>query len=1050
MSEAAAFGREPIQVVELDCDHCENFYGVAPCTAGTAIVFTRQGTLTGTITLESAASAVDEAYRGERIRFPGRALSEASRITGYVGASRAVTLETGRSWPQNRLQHSCALDNAAWQKPSPAATITANAAAVPAKYGGATIADTVSFGGTTQPIHQEASVSAGHGSHVAMFLVRKPASGGIDKIKAGLRLSGGTAVEAWTAFTFSSSTAELLGPDAAQVTEWGAVDEGGGWWLLYVALANNGGNGTARCSLGAHDGATGDVYAAFGSVADTGLRPLAITGATVPAGVPAGGSVDAKHNHIGYSNDLSNAWWNKIGTSVVSGPDSDGWWTLTDNDTGAWEYVDRLWTVPNDSGSEHVLAAKIKKETSATAYVLFRFGFVGGTSVNGEIRLDPQTGAFTAPFPAALIDHGVVDGGDHWFVWVRAKNNSSGNTTMVVRIFPAGGPLPTSSTAVVTAQGSCRIKDIQLCAGAQLWNFVTTSGAGVDKPGSGHTYDIAASFDPPPPDLAGACFNTFATCQDPDNYVKGVKTLRFVTRQQRLDPDWGAIPSLVSARTTPTRLNVGATLDSSSGLGNRATCAAEFDDHPDGDLFTDPYVAHRVYDPRTRGTFWTKWIARNPYFARRSMRVLNGYTSQPLNEFRVLHYVMDRFSGPDSRGRVTLHGTDVLRFADAKKAQAPLASRGVLSAGIAAGDTSLAVTGATAAEYTDVANRRRIRIGDEVIAYTSITGSGPITFTGLTRGVDGTTAASHASGDTVQNCLRFYQADVWDIVYELLNTWAGIDAGLLDYAQWDAEGTLWLSEMVLTAVIAEPTSVAQLLAELSEQCQIFLWWDEREAKVKLKAQRSPTDVPETIREEWDMLLNSQVQRLDPEQRISQVWLSYQQVSPVRRLDDEGNYRRTLIRVDADAEGPNEYDESRVKKIFSRWLATEAQANDVAQRILLRFRNTPRLFSLQLDAKDRERWWTSDVVLVQSRLVTDAEGFPETRVYQVIAAEETVPGEKVSLELQSYDLPVLRLGAYTRADMPDFGDATAGDLDIGAWYSDADGLMPDDSEAWVYQ
>lgn len=110
---------------------------------------------------------------------------------------------------------------------------------------------------------------------------------------------------------------------------------------------------------------------------------------------------------------------------------------------------------------------------------------------------------------------------------------------------------------------------------------------------------------------ADRCYNTLATCQDPENYDPSeTVTLLFSDGSQGVPLAWGAIPSLVGARVKPTRLNI-AGLDRNSGqLGLRAAASVQLRDHPDGDRLTDPYVEQRGYDPNTRGTFWPKWIAR--------------------------------------------------------------------------------------------------------------------------------------------------------------------------------------------------------------------------------------------------------------------------------------------------------------------------------------------------------------------------------------------------------------------------------------------------------
>src|SRR5690606_39512397 len=95
-----------------------------------------------------------------------------------------------------------------------------------------------------------------------------------------------------------------------------------------------------------------------------------------------------------------------------------------------------------------------------------------------------------------------------------------------------------------------------------------------------------------------------------------------------------------------------------------------------------PYEGERPYDQMKRGTFWTKWLARNPYYQNRPIRVLHGYEGQPLSEYRTRHYFIERIQGPDATGRVTITAKDVLKLADDERAQAPQPMHLVLQADV--------------------------------------------------------------------------------------------------------------------------------------------------------------------------------------------------------------------------------------------------------------------------------------------------------------------------------------------------------------------------------
>jgi len=544
------------------------------------------------------------------------------------------------------------------------------------------------------------------------------------------------------------------------------------------------------------------------------------------------------------------------------------------------------------------------------------------------------------------------------------------------------------------------------------------------------------------------CFNTFKTCQDTANFRRGQKMVRFCKSMQDVPPSWGAIPSVRDVRSTPPRINAGGQGGSSNALGVRGTLAVTLKDHPSSDLALDPYVATRSYDPMTRGTFWTKWLARNTYFQNRPVRARFGYLGQDLEDMQVHYYVLDRVDGPDARGTVRLQGSDVLRLADDEKSQAPQASKGVLQSSLTNVATSFNVTGSTIAEYGGTSGTLRIR--DEVMTYAGASeAAGVITFTSVTRGTDGTTAQAHNASDTVQRCLRYSSATPATVLVDLFSTWAGVSTGALDIAGWNAEATAWLGGYELTTLIAEPVGVGTLLSELCEQLQIMLWVDERTSQVKMLALRPPLAAPRTVNESSHILGDSQTFRIDTTQRFSQVWIWFNQVNPTVDLEDTTNYREVRVRVDADAESDNQYGEAKVRKIFSRWLKTGTQVNDIEQRILARFRDNPVVGSIGLDAKDRDLW-TGQLVNVQSRLLTDALGVSLARQFQIVGAEEADPGHRIKLDLQSYDFGTYRVGRYMADAAPIYTAATEAERLTGAWYANDAGLMSDSTDGYTYQ
>ena len=543
------------------------------------------------------------------------------------------------------------------------------------------------------------------------------------------------------------------------------------------------------------------------------------------------------------------------------------------------------------------------------------------------------------------------------------------------------------------------------------------------------------------------CFNTYRSCQSSEIWNRGTLTLRFAEPVMELPREWHVIPSVSSVSIEPTRLNVGGAYQGSGPLGQRGKCTVTFQDHPDGDIKVDPYLADRAYDPFTRSTFWAKWLARNVYYKNRIMRIYQGYLGQEIADMKVSHFVIDKLTGPDSSGRVKITGLDILRFADNDKAQAPALSTGELFADITDTDTSCTISGALATDYPASGT---VRIGDEVITYTSRAQNGALVdFSGLTRGTDGSTAEGHETGDRVQACLRYTTEMAHDVTRELLIDYAGVPSAFIPYADWDAEAQVWLPQFRVTTLISEPTGVQDLIAEITGECQFYIWWHETTQEIRLRAVRPATEDPVTWNEAGHILADSMSATEDTNQRVSRVWVYYQPRNWAEDLDDEANFRKVRLSIDADSESPSEYDESKVKRIYCRWISTDAQALNLGSRYLARYRDNQKYLTVRVDAVNRDTW-TADVVDITASPYVDFTGNTETRRFQVISAKEVQAGEVIQYDLQEFGFIGGKFAFWMEHDAKTYENSTEVERRSGAWWSDENGLLPDGSDGYTWQ
>lgn len=488
-----------------------------------------------------------------------------------------------------------------------------------------------------------------------------------------------------------------------------------------------------------------------------------------------------------------------------------------------------------------------------------------------------------------------------------------------------------------------------------------------------------------------ACYNTDQTCKYRAALdMSATTSLYFV-------PDRGyewrsevgayqpalAIPTLQSVRTAPTVLNVASGSRDRSPLGYRAVCQVQIRDTPYNDVGVDPYLSTRLYDPQTRGSFWSKWLARNPFHVGYILRVYEGELGQALSAMIKREYLIEKIDA--GRDGVSITAKDILRKVTDTGVTAPSLSTGELSLSMAIGATSFEVAGALLADYPATG---WVRIGSEVIAYTSrLTSGSNIAFSGLTRGALNTDAAAHSQYDRVQRVLAYVDEPFQDIIYDLFTAWGLIDTGYITKADWDDEFTSWRPTFTFTAYITQPTKVDDLAAEVCLQALANVWWDERTQKIILKAQR-PDFVPQVITDDADILAGSFAIKEVPEDRASQVFVYYGLRNPTLSITDRGSYSNAAVFIDVDKQ--IQYGgEPAVRELFCRFITTGALANNLAGSYLQRFADVRREVTFEL-ATDQVVW-TGDSVSINHFMYVDEHGAALTANWLIIQASAVEVG-----------------------------------------------------------
>ncbi len=528
-------------------------------------------------------------------------------------------------------------------------------------------------------------------------------------------------------------------------------------------------------------------------------------------------------------------------------------------------------------------------------------------------------------------------------------------------------------------------------------------------------------------------------------YATSVTTYRFsnLVLPPSSDPDFIAIPAVDSVSLAPT------VIDPINGIGKRASVMVSLNDFPHSDIGVDPYVSLRSYDPSTRGTYWTKLLARNPYYQNRIIRVKIGYLvdgeAPDADNFQTRLYLLQRIEGPDTQGMIRVTAQDPLKLLDDARAKGPVPNTGTLLADISEVDfaAQLIPAGIGDAEYP---TSGVMVMGQELAAFTRV--GDAVTFT--SRGANYTAAIAHQAGEPMQAAMVYSGQSITEVLYDLLVNRAGISSSYIDLDAWNEEVDTWLADYEIGTIVVKPTGLAQLVGELAQQCLFYIWWDERTHFINLKAIRPVhNETVPTLTDASNVLADTQSVTDKPDDRKTQYWIFFGQKNPLEDLAKSWNYFAVVVAPDADAESTAEYGDSRIGLVFSRWLpaTSRSEAERLSLRLLNRYRDNPKLYAFKLDAKDSSIW-TGDVVEATIRSVVDFTGAPAPSQMQVLQVSETKPGSEYQYTLQDTQFKG-RYAFWAPDDEGDYLAVSEADRERYAFWADDAEVMSDGAEGYRF-
>lgn len=184
---------------------------------------------------------------------------------------------------------------------------------------------------------------------------------------------------------------------------------------------------------------------------------------------------------------------------------------------------------------------------------------------------------------------------------------------------------------------------------------------------------------------------------------------------------------------------------------------------------------------------------------------------------------------------------------------------------------------------------------------------------------------------------------------------------------------------------------------------LTLFWDDRASLLKLRAVRPADGDPVKPLSDFANLLEGSTTWTDRADDLqTQIWIYYAQIDPTEKIDEPKNYAALEVVADLESETPERNGISKIKTIFSRWIAgaNGGAAVELGGRILTRYSAIPREVNFLLDGKDGALW-LADFVSIENRNAVDYYGNPAPVPMQITSAAETVQGSVFSYTAIEY-------------------------------------------------
>lgn len=212
-------------------------------------------------------------------------------------------------------------------------------------------------------------------------------------------------------------------------------------------------------------------------------------------------------NSLTFANDIANAAWSKTATmgAVLNAVGIDGRangaTTLTDVDGAVFQSASRVIAIANDNAT-HTVSIYFTKDSNQSRFPQVKLILTGGTTqVQRAVAINTATGATSLHNTSGTGTFRTIDGAtihpllaNWWILEITATNNTSGNTSAQVQIYPAAGTVLGADNAAAT--GSTIVGLAQLELNASVFGPPIITGAAAITSNDITLFDAAGGVGP--------------------------------------------------------------------------------------------------------------------------------------------------------------------------------------------------------------------------------------------------------------------------------------------------------------------------------------------------------------------------------------------------------------------------------------------------------------------------------------------------------------------------------------------------------------------------